>query len=115
MPRRETERVCRRSRVIQDRRQTRPFSRRAIAEPEPHQSRVNVRYRRCDRARGRASRVSAIALTRDGGFQFLVLSTSAPFLIHGIMSRSLTPTSSIGWAASLARVALNEVWLTLFY
>src|SRR6266446_6738029 len=46
--------------------------------------------------------------------QFLVLSTRAPFLIHGIMSRSLTPTSSIGWAASLARVALNEVWLTLF-
>src|SRR5882724_6681134 len=46
--------------------------------------------------------------------QFLVLSTSAPFLIHGIMSRSLTPTSSIGCCASLARVALNEVWLTLF-
>src|SRR5882672_5279180 len=46
--------------------------------------------------------------------QFLVLSTSAPFLIHGIMSRSFSPTSSIGWAASLARVALNEVWLTLF-
>src|ERR1700731_3231523 len=46
--------------------------------------------------------------------QFLVLSTSAPFLIQGIMSRSLAPTSSIGCAASLARVALNEVWLTLF-
>src|SRR5580692_1433793 len=46
--------------------------------------------------------------------QFLALSTSAPFLIHGIMSRSLAPTASIGWAASLARVALNEVWLTLF-
>src|ERR1700690_3112083 len=46
--------------------------------------------------------------------QFLVLSTSAPFLIHGIMSRSLAPTSSIGCWASLARVALNEVWLTLF-
>jgi hypothetical protein len=29
-------------------------------------------------------------------FQFLVLSTSAPFLIHGIMSRSFAPTSSIG-------------------
>src|SRR6266481_4717955 len=28
--------------------------------------------------------------------QFLVSSTSAPFLIHGIMSRSLAPTSSIG-------------------
>src|SRR5258707_14749044 len=46
--------------------------------------------------------------------QFFVLSTRAPFLIQGIMSRSLTPTSSIGWAASLALVALNEVWLTLF-
>src|SRR6476620_4144750 len=46
--------------------------------------------------------------------QFLVLSTSAPFLIHGIMSRSFAPTSSIGCCASLARVALNEVWLTLF-
>src|SRR5207237_8323928 len=46
--------------------------------------------------------------------QFLVLSTSAPFLIQGIMSRSLAPTSSIGCSASLARVALNEVWLTLF-
>src|SRR5882757_4430293 len=46
--------------------------------------------------------------------QFFVLSTSAPFLIQGIMSRSLAPTSSMGWAASLARVALNEVWLTLF-
>jgi hypothetical protein len=28
--------------------------------------------------------------------QFFVLSTSAPFLIQGIMSRSFTPTSSIG-------------------
>src|ERR1700740_2687186 len=46
--------------------------------------------------------------------QFFDLSTSAPFLIHGIMSRSLAPTSSMGWAESLARVALNEVWLTLF-
>src|SRR6478735_11610760 len=46
--------------------------------------------------------------------QFLVLSTSAPFFIQGIMSRSFAPTSSIGCWASLARVALNEVWLTLF-
>src|ERR1700754_3423127 len=46
--------------------------------------------------------------------QFFVLSTSAPFLIHGIMSRSFSPTCSIGWVASFARVALNEVWLTLF-
>src|SRR5262245_43302615 len=28
--------------------------------------------------------------------QFLLLSTSAPFLIHGIMSRSFSPTCSIG-------------------
>src|SRR3954469_3570913 len=49
-----------------------------------------------------------------GRDQFFVFSTSAPFLIHGIMSRSLTPTSSIGCAASLARGALNERWLTLF-
>src|SRR3954462_11936370 len=46
--------------------------------------------------------------------QLRALSTSAPFLIHGIMSRSFAPTSSIGCWASLARVALNEVWLTLF-
>src|SRR5205823_9635577 len=52
--------------------------------------------------------------TRSSQPQFLVLSTSAPFLIHGIMSRSFAPTSSIGCWASLARVALNEVWLTLF-
>src|SRR4029077_15898814 len=51
---------------------------------------------------------------RNDGCQFFVLSTSAPFLIHGIMSRSLAPISSIGCVASLARVALNEVWLTLF-
>src|SRR5712671_721778 len=46
--------------------------------------------------------------------QFRLLSTSARSLIHGIMARSLAPTSSIGCCASLARVALNEVWLTLF-
>src|SRR6478752_2870635 len=51
---------------------------------------------------------------RSSNPQFLLLSTSAPFLIQGIMSRSLAPTSSIGCSASLARVALNEVWLTLF-
>src|ERR1700758_1583216 len=45
---------------------------------------------------------------------FFYLSTSAPFLIHGIISRRRTPTSSIGCWASFARVALNEVWLTLF-
>src|SRR4029078_8795386 len=46
--------------------------------------------------------------------QFLVLSTNAPFLIHDLTSRSLAPTSSSGCWESLARVALNEVWLTLF-
>src|ERR1700755_160000 len=53
-------------------------------------------------------------LTMRDQRQFLVLSTNAPFLIHGIMSRSFSPTCSIGCCASLARVALNEVWLTLF-
>src|ERR1700687_980897 len=46
--------------------------------------------------------------------QFRLLSTKARCLIHGIISRSLAPTCSIGCWASLARVALNEVWLTLF-
>src|SRR5215813_13969075 len=46
--------------------------------------------------------------------QFLLLSTNARCLIHGIMARSLAPTSSIGCAAHLARMALNEVWLTRF-
>src|SRR5215831_10105826 len=46
--------------------------------------------------------------------QFRLRSTSARCLIHGIMARSLAPISSIGWAAFLARIDLNEVWLTLF-
>src|SRR5229473_852920 len=46
--------------------------------------------------------------------QFRLLSTSARCLIHGIISRSLAPTCSIGCSASLVRVALNEVWFTLF-
>src|SRR5262249_51445774 len=46
--------------------------------------------------------------------QFRLLSTSARCLIHGIISRSLAPTCSIGCSASLVRIALNEVWLTLF-
>src|ERR1035441_9454289 len=46
--------------------------------------------------------------------QFFVLSTNARCLIHGIISRSLAPTCSAGCSASFARVALNEVWLTLF-
>src|ERR1700730_3828279 len=44
--------------------------------------------------------------------QFFSLSTSLLAPIHGIMVRSLAPTSSIGCAAALARIALNEVWLT---
>src|SRR5690606_25154692 len=50
----------------------------------------------------------------EGRDQFLVLSTRRFWPIHGIMARSFSPTSSIGWAAALARVALKEVWLTLF-
>src|SRR5260221_3851857 len=46
--------------------------------------------------------------------QFRALSTSARCLIQGIISRSLAPTCSIECSASLARVALNEVWLNLF-
>src|SRR5882762_5577999 len=46
--------------------------------------------------------------------QFRLRSTIARALIQGIMARSLAPTSSIGCAAILARMALNEVWLTRF-
>src|SRR5208282_1653590 len=46
--------------------------------------------------------------------QFLLRSTSARSLIHGIISRSLAPMASAGCAASLLRMALNDVWLTLF-
>src|SRR5581483_6414584 len=53
-------------------------------------------------------------LTQNAVDQFFDRSTSARSLIHGIISRSLAPTCSIGCSASLARVALNEVWLTLF-
>src|SRR4051794_1771146 len=41
--------------------------------------------------------------------QFRLRSTIARCLIHGIMARSLAPISSIGCAAILARIALNEV------
>jgi hypothetical protein len=41
--------------------------------------------------------------------QFRLLSTSARCLIHGIISRSLAPTCSIGCSASLPRIALNDV------
>src|SRR5580693_3878749 len=46
--------------------------------------------------------------------QFRDRSTSARCLIQGIISRTFAPTCSIGCSASLARVALNEVWFTLF-
>src|SRR6476659_503552 len=46
--------------------------------------------------------------------QFRLRSTIARCLIHGIMARSLAPISSIGCAAILPRIALNEVWLTRF-
>src|ERR1700730_15032505 len=46
--------------------------------------------------------------------QFRDRSTNARCLIQGIISRSFAPTCSIGCSASLARVALNEVWFTLF-
>src|SRR5262249_52680986 len=43
------------------------------------------------------------------GDQFLLRSTSARCLIHGIIARSLAPISSIGCVAILARMALNDV------
>src|ERR1700677_4956995 len=46
--------------------------------------------------------------------QFLVLSTSAFLLIHGIIARSLAPTSSMGCSDRRRRVALKLDWLTLF-
>src|SRR5262249_12666500 len=46
--------------------------------------------------------------------QFLLRSTNARCLIHGIIARSLAPISSMGCVAILARMALNDVWLTRF-
>src|SRR4029079_1027087 len=68
--------------------------------------RLRVRDKSCEADTGEQSGA--------GCFQFLSLSTSAFALIHGIMARSFSPTCSIWCCASLARVALNEVWLTLF-
>src|SRR5262249_56490837 len=45
----------------------------------------------------------------NAGGQFLLRSTNARCLIHGIIARSLAPISSIGCVAILARMALNEV------
>src|SRR6202011_223062 len=61
-----------------------------------------------------AGKIEATSTYRRLEDQFLLRSTSARCLIQGIISRSLAPTCSIGCSASLARVALNEVWLTLF-
>src|SRR5579884_2291436 len=57
---------------------------------------------------------SGLRCPRKTFLQFRLLSTSARCLIHGIISRSLAPTCSIGCSASLVRIALNEVWFTLF-
>src|ERR1700750_2465562 len=69
---------------------------------------------RCSRDDDRSHPFPPSPLIGSSADQFLLLSTSAPFLIQGIISRSLAPTCSIGCSASLARGALNEVWLTLF-
>ena len=42
------------------------------------------------------------------------LSTRRLAVIQGIMPRSLRPTSSAGWAACLARIALKPTWPALF-
>src|SRR3954466_6835489 len=62
----------------------------------------------------RCSEITRVTSHRNRGRQFLLLSTIARCLIHGIMPRSFSPTSSIGCDAILARMALNEVWLTRF-
>src|SRR5271169_942763 len=64
--------------------------------------------------RGVAAKIRAASGFGPVDDQFRDRSTSARCLIQGIISRSLAPTCSIGCSASLARVALNEVWLTLF-
>src|SRR6202011_2547817 len=61
-----------------------------------------------------AGKIEATSTYRRLEDQFLDRSTSARCLIQGIIARSLAPTCSIECSASLARVALNEVWLTLF-
>src|SRR5579863_4387221 len=50
----------------------------------------------------------------QNALQLRALSTSLFLPIHGIIARSFAPTSSIGCAFTRARVALKEVWLTLF-
>jgi hypothetical protein len=46
--------------------------------------------------------------------QLRLRSTSLFLAIQGIMPRRRSPTSSIGWAAERARIALNEGWPALF-
>src|SRR5262249_23482762 len=53
-------------------------------------------------------------VSADAADQFLLRSTNARCLIHGIIARSLAPISSMGCVAILARMALNDVWLTRF-
>jgi len=47
--------------------------------------------------------------------QFLLLSTSAFCLIHGIIARSFSPTSSIGCSAARRRNALKLGWPAVFF
>src|SRR5262245_47246187 len=76
----------------------------AVGEPEGH---GDLRER--DGGRHGGEPVSA-----DAADQFLLRSTNARCLIHGIIARSLAPISSMGCVAILARMALNDVWLTRF-
>src|SRR6266700_6685742 len=76
----------------------------AASEPEGH---GHLRERDGGRHGGEPVSVDAVN-------QFLLRSTNARCLIHGIIARSLAPISSIGCVAILARMALNDVWLTRF-
>src|SRR5690606_28008713 len=82
----------------------------ALSRPGPSHNDPNKKTRT-----GGPVRVAVFSLAGGGGLalppgqrpaQFFDLSTRAFSLIHGIMSRSLAPTSSIGWALLRARVAL---------
>src|SRR6202158_4047474 len=53
-------------------------------------------------------------LPRKFAAQLRVLSTSLFLAIQGIMPRRRSPTSSMGWAAEVARMALNEGWPARF-
>src|SRR5262245_10861333 len=77
-----------------------------VGEPERHRH-------LCERNGGRRHGGGA-ERARAAAAQLRLRSTSARCLIHGIMVRSFSPICSIGCAAILARMALNEVWLTRF-